>query len=82
MRQRKRLLTQERCLLEIFGRGPCRFEIFGSVLTLVEDIDAPHRSLGRRYVLWLRKERVRQRRDIAVDLVHPKVSTFYTCALI
>ena len=37
----KRLLAQDRRLLEIFGQGPCRFGIFGSVLTSVEDVDAP-----------------------------------------
>ena len=37
----KILLTRDQCLLEIFGRGPCWFWIFGSGLTLVEDVDVP-----------------------------------------
>ena len=36
----KRLLAQDRHLLEIFGQGPCRFGIFGSWSKSVEDVDA------------------------------------------
>ena len=34
-------LARDRRLLEKFGWGLCWFGIFGSVLTLVEDVDAP-----------------------------------------
>ena len=36
---RKGLLDRDRSLLDIFGRGPCWFGIFGSGLTSVEDVD-------------------------------------------
>ena len=37
---RKGLLARARHLLEIFCRGPCRFGIFRSLSTSVEDVDA------------------------------------------
>ena len=40
----KRLLAQDRHLLEIFGRGPCRFGVFGLGSTSVEDVNATERS--------------------------------------
>ena len=36
----------DRRLLDKFGWGPCKFEIFGSGLTSVEDVDAPIGFLG------------------------------------
>ena len=41
---RKRSLTWDRHMLGIFGQGPCRFRIFGLVLTSVEDFYAPDQS--------------------------------------
>ena len=40
----KRSLDLERRLLDIFGLGLCRFGIFGSGLTSVEDVNDPDRS--------------------------------------
>ena len=41
---RKILLARDRRLLEIFGRCPCGFGIFGSGSTSVDDINAPYWS--------------------------------------
>ena len=43
---RKGLLVRDQRLLEILGWGPCWFGIFGSGLTLLEDVDAKIRVLG------------------------------------
>ena len=43
---RKVLFARDRRLLEIFGQGPSRFGIFGSVSTSVEDVDDPIGLLG------------------------------------
>ena len=43
---RKILLTHDQRLLQIFGRGLCRFGIFGLGSMSVEDIDEPDRIPG------------------------------------
>ena len=40
------LLTQDQCMLKIFGQGPYRFGIFGSVLMSVQGVNATNRSTG------------------------------------
>ena len=40
-------LARDQRLLEKFGRGPCRFRIFGSGLISVEDVDSPIEVPGR-----------------------------------
>ena len=43
---RKGLLYWDQRLLQIFGRGPYWFRIFGLGSTSVEDVDAPYWSFG------------------------------------